>query len=64
MYNASLLWKFLNQQINGCVTFIGTTLLPLKVSSQEIEEEVWGCALAVIRYKAVALGYYSLIYSK
>lgn len=46
------------------MSFISAAMLPLKASSQEMEEEVRGCAPSVIRYTVVALGYYSLIDSE
>lgn len=64
LYNASLLWQSLTGQIKDCVSFISTAVLPVKVSSQEMEEEVRGCAPSVIRYTVVARGYYSLIDSE
>lgn len=62
--NASLPWQSFTRQIKGCVSFISTAMLPLKASSQEMEEDVRGCAPSVIRYTVVALGYYSLIDSE
>ena len=62
--NASLPWQSFTWQIKGCVSFISTAMLPLKASSQEMEEDVRGCAPSVIRYTVVALGYYSLIDSE
>lgn len=56
---------FLTGQIKwSCVSFIGSSALPLKASSQEMEEEVRGCAPSVIRYTVVAPGYYLLIDSE
>lgn len=41
--------------------FFSSAMLHLKVFTQEMEEEVRGCSLSVIRYTKGALGYYSLI---